>query len=229
MARTISRVDSCRQISSRGLAPFLSLISCARPPTACRTLQASDGLLHTKTHVKCCRSMLWNACRGWLQGDGFPDVCAVQLRSRSPAQSAYCGKVISQPLCSARPICSARPLCSASPVLTCRCSAALASSPAEEVDQAYAEGSSFLRGLGLDSRAEILRILDTAMNPNSLYRDSRRSDNYHVRADALLTAASHHAQQSAAWRPLLCMLTGPTAHCGGRHETCGCVPAIAWL
>jgi hypothetical protein len=74
----------------------------------------------------------------------------------------------------------------ASPVLTCRCCAALASSPAQEVDQAYAEGSSFLLGLGLDSRAEVLRILDTAMNPNSLYRDSKRSVNYEVWQSSLL-------------------------------------------
>jgi hypothetical protein len=41
------------------------------------------------------------------------------------------------------------------------------------LDTVYREGSEYLRILGMTNTAEITRILDVAMNPNSLYTASR--------------------------------------------------------
>lgn len=52
-----------------------------------------------------------------------------------------------------------------------------------ELDQAYQDGGAFLRSIGIDSNAEISRVLDVAMNPNSLFvtlRDKKRAGNAHV-------------------------------------------------
>ncbi|KAK9811923.1 hypothetical protein WJX72_012502 [[Myrmecia] bisecta] len=52
------------------------------------------------------------------------------------------------------------------------------------VDEAYRSGGAYLRTLGLESLPEITRILDVAMNPNSLYntyRDKKRSYNVNAR------------------------------------------------
>lgn len=52
------------------------------------------------------------------------------------------------------------------------------------VNPAFQEGAAFLRELGLENTAEIARILDVAMNPNSLFvsfRDKKRAVNGSVR------------------------------------------------
>lgn len=52
-----------------------------------------------------------------------------------------------------------------------------------ELDQAYQEGGAFLRSIGFEANAEISRILDVAMNPNSLFvtlRDKKRAGNASV-------------------------------------------------
>jgi hypothetical protein len=49
---------------------------------------------------------------------------------------------------------------------------------------AYEAGAAFLRELGMDQSAEIARVLDIAMNPNSLFvsfRDKKRAVNANVR------------------------------------------------
>jgi hypothetical protein len=49
---------------------------------------------------------------------------------------------------------------------------------------AYEDGAAFLRQLGMDQSAEIARVLDIAMNPNSLFvtfRDKKRAVNADVR------------------------------------------------
>lgn len=48
-------------------------------------------------------------------------------------------------------------------------------------DTAYTQGSDFLRSIGITSKGDILRVLDAATNPNSLFLDSKRSVNYHAR------------------------------------------------
>ncbi|CAL8469544.1 g9085 [Coccomyxa elongata] len=53
-----------------------------------------------------------------------------------------------------------------------------------ELDQAYQEGGAFLRSIGFEANAEISRILDVAMNPNSLFvtlRDKKRAGNASAR------------------------------------------------
>jgi hypothetical protein len=53
-----------------------------------------------------------------------------------------------------------------------------------ELDAAYQEGSQYLQSIGIESKGEIARILDIAMNPNSLFltlRDKKRAVNAHVR------------------------------------------------
>ena len=55
-------------------------------------------------------------------------------------------------------------------------------------ERTYQEGADFLRGLGLDNRAEVARILDIAMNPGSLFisfRDRKRSGNPAVRTSSI--------------------------------------------
>jgi len=52
----------------------------------------------------------------------------------------------------------------------------------EEVPH-YAEGAQFLKSIGIQHASEISRVLDVAMNPNSLYlkdRHKRRSVNVNV-------------------------------------------------
>ena len=52
-----------------------------------------------------------------------------------------------------------------------------------EIDAAYQEGSEFLQTIGVESKGEVARILDIAMNPNSLFltlRDKKRAVNIHV-------------------------------------------------
>lgn len=49
-----------------------------------------------------------------------------------------------------------------------------------EVDATYQACSKYLRSLGIENRAELARILDIAMNPNSLFhtfRDDKRDSN----------------------------------------------------
>jgi hypothetical protein len=41
----------------------------------------------------------------------------------------------------------------------------------ERRDVAYREGAVYLRTLGIDSQTELTRVLDIAMNPNSLFVD----------------------------------------------------------
>lgn len=41
----------------------------------------------------------------------------------------------------------------------------------EKRDQAYRAGAVYLRTLGIDSQTELTRVLDIAMNPNSLFAD----------------------------------------------------------
>ncbi len=41
----------------------------------------------------------------------------------------------------------------------------------EKRDAAYREGAAYLRTLGIDTQTEITRVLDIAMNPNSLFAD----------------------------------------------------------
>ena len=50
-------------------------------------------------------------------------------------------------------------------------------------EEAYRAGAEFLRGIGIDSQGEIMRVLDVAMNPNSLFgrhRDKKRAINVNV-------------------------------------------------
>jgi len=42
----------------------------------------------------------------------------------------------------------------------------------EKRDRAYRNGAVFLRTLGITSQTELTRVLDLAMNPNSLFRDN---------------------------------------------------------
>jgi hypothetical protein len=60
------------------------------------------------------------------------------------------------------------------------CRTALDVGRRSELDQAYQEGGAFLRSIGFEANAEISRILDVAMNPNSLFvtlRDKKRAGN----------------------------------------------------
>ena len=62
-----------------------------------------------------------------------------------------------------------------------------------EIDVAYQEGAEYLQTLGIESKGEVARILDIAMNPNSLFltlRDKKRAVNSYVRA---LCAWSSHS------------------------------------
>ncbi len=51
------------------------------------------------------------------------------------------------------------------------------------IDPAYASGGLFLKSIGFSNNAEVARILDIAMNPDSLFMDHRgkRSRNASVR------------------------------------------------
>lgn len=52
-----------------------------------------------------------------------------------------------------------------------------------QVDPVYLAGATFLKGIGMKNTAEIARVLDIAMNPNSLfvqYNDAKRSKNANV-------------------------------------------------
>lgn len=52
-----------------------------------------------------------------------------------------------------------------------------------DLDPAYFEGGEYLKTLGMTNQAEISRVLDIAMNPNTLYltfSDRKRALNSHV-------------------------------------------------
>mmetsp|Transcript_18814 Transcript_18814/g.32115 ORF Transcript_18814/g.32115 Transcript_18814/m.32115 type:complete len:221 (-) Transcript_18814:393-1055(-) len=55
---------------------------------------------------------------------------------------------------------------------------------APTVDPAYVEGATYLQMMGLSNQAEVARVLDVAMNPNSLFMDmhSMRSRNSSARS-----------------------------------------------
>jgi hypothetical protein len=56
----------------------------------------------------------------------------------------------------------------------------LAAAMQGQVDPVYLEGATFLKTIGFTNTAEIARVLDIAMNPESLfvqYKDSKRSQN----------------------------------------------------
>lgn len=57
-----------------------------------------------------------------------------------------------------------------------------------EPDPAYVEGGEFLKSLGMTNQAEISRILDIAMNPDSLFLSpsERRMSNASVLPQPLL-------------------------------------------
>ena len=59
---------------------------------------------------------------------------------------------------------------------------ALDASTSGRVGQTYEEASTFMRSLGFENSTETMRILDIAMNPNSLYLDRKRSINSNVRS-----------------------------------------------
>ncbi|KXZ51865.1 hypothetical protein GPECTOR_11g301 [Gonium pectorale] len=64
----------------------------------------------------------------------------------------------------------------------CRCASGLAGKPT--VDPAYVNGAAYLRTIGLVNQAEVARVLDIAMNPDSLflsYGDGRRTKNASAR------------------------------------------------
>ncbi|CAK0784374.1 hypothetical protein CVIRNUC_007578 [Coccomyxa viridis] len=53
-----------------------------------------------------------------------------------------------------------------------------------EIDVAYQEGAEYLQTMGIESKGEVARILDIAMNPNSLFltlRDKKRAVNTNAR------------------------------------------------
>lgn len=52
----------------------------------------------------------------------------------------------------------------------------------------YEEGAAFLKNLGMDQATEIARVLDIAMNPNSLFRERRRTVNANVRRGTRTTS-----------------------------------------
>eukprot|EP00803_Ostreobium_quekettii_P001260 evm.model.scf_828EXC.4 EVM.evm.TU.scf_828EXC.4 scf_828EXC:28858-30682(+) len=54
----------------------------------------------------------------------------------------------------------------------------------DDKDTAYAKGGEFLRSVGFKNQAEVARVLDIAMNPNSLFvtfRDRKRAANANAR------------------------------------------------
>lgn len=66
------------------------------------------------------------------------------------------------------------------------------------VDPVYLAAANYLKSIGFTNTAEIARVLDIAMNPNSLfvqYNDAKRSTNVNV---------SHQVVSRAA---------GPSSHC----------------
>ena len=70
-----------------------------------------------------------------------------------------------------------------SPKYTLNCPAALDVGRRSEIDAAYQEGAEYLQSIGIESKGEVARILDIAMNPNSLFltlRDKKRAINAHV-------------------------------------------------
>lgn len=73
--------------------------------------------------------------------------------------------------------------------VTCR-TAALQAGAGPPSDSAYQEGAEYLHSLGMDNKGDIMRILDVAMNPNSLYarhRDRKRSTNASVSTSCILS------------------------------------------
>ena len=52
--------------------------------------------------------------------------------------------------------------------------AAAMAQPQPGTNLSYLAAANFLRGLGIDSQADLNRVLDVAMNPNSLFQRSNR-------------------------------------------------------
>ena len=78
-----------------------------------------------------------------------------------------------------------------------------------EIDVAYQEGAEYLQTVGIESKGEVARILDIAMNPNSLFltlRDKKRAVNTYV-----CTLCS---QLCHMWCTVLCATccAGPLVH-----------------
>ena len=93
--------------------------------------------------------------------------------------------------------CSPTGLTSFEPV-TVPCSAALQPGSAPVTDTAYQEGAEYLRSLGIDNQGELMRILDVAMNPNSLfgrYRDKKRAISASVSTYFSLRLSIHYYVQ----------------------------------
>lgn len=71
--------------------------------------------------------------------------------------------------------------------------AALQAGQGKPTDTAYQEGAEYLRSIGIESQGELMRILDVAMNPNSLFgrhRDKKRAVNASVSASRGATVQS---------------------------------------
>ena len=73
-------------------------------------------------------------------------------------------------------------------------------------DTEYQQGAEYLRSLGIDSKGELMRILDVAMNPNSLfgrYRDKKRAVNASV-SESTSTFSTDALNSSKRARLLQC-------------------------
>lgn len=93
--------------------------------------------------------------------------------------------------------------------------AAIAQTRDEKRDAAYREGAAFLRSLDITSQTELTRVLDIAMNPNSLFADHQnklRASNTSV-SNVLctnpLSAAPNQQSAAAALSPCTSTATGP--------------------
>ena len=92
------------------------------------------------------------------------------------------------------------------------CVAALDVGRRSEIDAAYQEGSEFLQSIGVESKGEVARILDIAMNPNSLFltlRDKKRAVNVHVSAQHALRLSWQLCACLLVWVPLWLFITFP--------------------
>jgi hypothetical protein len=78
-----------------------------------------------------------------------------------------------------------QPGCSSPEVVAGTAAAAIAAAAGMQgqVDTAYLAAANYLKTIGFTNTAEIARVLDIAMNPNSLfvqYNDAKRSTNVNV-------------------------------------------------
>ncbi|KAL4431606.1 hypothetical protein ABPG77_001448 [Micractinium sp. CCAP 211/92] len=71
--------------------------------------------------------------------------------------------------------------------------------PAQGTNLSYLSAANFLRGLGMDNQAELNRVLDIAMNPNSLFTSKNRKQPTNPHARRL--------DVEADLKPLLAFLT----------------------